>query len=144
MNSSKHITRSGKILLILIMVITAVMAGACASKNEPSKGDELGEELTMDETYDHVHDGARLVLSHDAVSNSFNGFVENTSNETLMRVRVEVHLSNAVKLGPTTSVDLAPGESKAVRLLAKNSIFKTWSAHLEVAGSTGEDSEGKD
>ena len=50
--------------------------------------------LALDETFDAVRSGARLVLSYDAPSNSFKGTVENTTNGVLDRVRIEVHLSN--------------------------------------------------
>ena len=49
-----------------------------------------------------VRNGARLILSYDAASNSFKGTVENTTSNVLTRVRVEVHLSNGAELGPTT------------------------------------------
>ena len=53
----------------------------------------------------------RLVLSYDSTSNAFIGNVENTTDTTLRRVRVEVHLSNGTELGPTTPTDLAPVQS---------------------------------
>ena len=76
-------------------------------------GSEEGDDanaLALDETYDAVRSGARLVLYYDAPSNSFKGTVENTTNEVLGRVRIEVHLSNGAELGPTTPTDMAPGE----------------------------------
>ena len=54
----------------------------------------------LNQHYDEVRNGARLVLTYDAPSNSFNGTVQNTTEETLERVRVEVHLSNGRELGP--------------------------------------------
>jgi hypothetical protein len=74
----------------------------------------------------------RLVLSYDVQSNSFNGFVENTTDNTLKQVRVEVHLSNGVELGPTTPTDLEPGESNTVHLPAQDEDFDGWSAHPEI------------
>lgn len=144
MNYSKFLKQNGRILLILILAIMAILSGACTSSDNPENDEESAVELTLDETYDQVHTGIQFILSHDATSNSFNGFVENTTNGTIKGVRVEVHLSNGVELGPTTPLDLAPGENKAVRLLAKNSVFDTWSAHLEVTGSTAEHSDGED
>ena len=61
----------------------------------------------------------------------------NTTKATLKRVRVEVHLSNGVELGPTTPMDLAPGQSIDVSLPATGQNFATWGAHPEV-GSGGE------
>ena len=79
-----------------------------------------------------IRAGARLVLSYDAASNAFIGNVENTTDTTLRRVRVEVHLSNGIELGPTTPADLAPGQSLDIMLPATDRPFTTWSAHPEV------------
>jgi len=72
------------------------------------EGEESGTELALHETYDAVRNGARLILAYDAPSDSFTGTVENTTDKTLRRVRVEVHLSNGKELGPTTPADLSP------------------------------------
>ena len=85
--------------------------------------------------------GSRLILSYDAESNAFTGTVENVTEAPLSRVRVEVHLSNGVELGPTPAVDLAPGASAAVSLAAPDRPFDTWSAHAEVGGGDGASSE---
>jgi hypothetical protein len=73
-----------------------------------------------------------LILAYDAASNSFQGTVENTTDETLQRVRVEVHLPNGKELGPTTPGDLKPGEKRGIRLAANSKDFDGWSAHPEV------------
>ena len=112
--------------------------------NESTGGD--GEEgdgantLTPDETYDAVRTGARLILDYDAASNSFRGTVENTTQSTLDRVRIEVHLSNGAELGPTTPTDMAPGEMMEVNLPATPASFTGWTAHAEIGGG-GEGSE---
>jgi len=67
-------------------------------------------------------------------SNAFIGAVENTTGNALNRVRIEVHLSNGTELGPTTPVDLAPGEVIAVNLQATQASFTGWVAHAEVGG----------
>lgn len=96
------------------------------------EGEESGAELALNDSYDKVRNGARLVLTYDAQSNSFNGTVENTTEKTLKRVRVEVHLSNGKELGPTTPVDLDPGQKRDVKLKAANKDFDGWTAHPEV------------
>ncbi len=94
-------------------------------------GEETNAALAPSEEYDEVRGGARLILAYDAASNSFIGTVENTTDAILQRVRVEVHLSNGLELGPTVPLDLAPGEIKSVML----SVFESWSAHAEVGMS---------
>ena len=118
---------------------------------EGSEGSGGGEEangatLAPDETFDAVRSGARLVMNYDDASNSFIGTVENTTNSVLTRVRIEVHLSNGVELGPTTPIDLAPGEVQAVSLASTQASFAGWMAHAEVGSGEGsgggESSEG--
>ena len=106
-------------------------------------GSEEGDDanaLAPDETYDAVRNGARLVLSYDAPSNSFKGTVENTTNGILDRVRIEVHLSNGAELGPTTPTDMAPAEVITINLPATQASFTGWTAHAEI-GTGGEGSE---
>ena len=95
-------------------------------------GEESGTQFALGETFDEVRAGARLVLSYDSATNAFGGTVENTTGDTLRRVRVEVHLSNGIELGPTTPVDLSPGQTSEVTLPATSQPFTSWSAHPEV------------
>ena len=101
------------------------------------QGQEQGQEqsavqFSKSDTYDHTRNGARLILSYDREANEFVGTVENTTDDTLSRVRVEVHLSNGTELGPTTPTDLDPGEAMDITLTATEEAFETWSAHPEV------------
>ena len=105
------------------------------------EGEEAGAELALDEGYDKVRNGVRLVVNYNAESNSFNGTVENTTDDTLRRVRVEVHLSNGIELGPTTPTDLGPGQQRDVELMATSKDFDRWGAHPEVGSGEGEGEE---
>ena len=97
-----------------------------------------GANLAPDETFDMVRSGARLVLNYDAPANAFTGTVENTTNSVLTRVRIEVHLSNGTELGPTTPVDMAPGQTLPVTLPSTQAAFAGWIAHAEVGSGGGE------
>ena len=108
------------------------------------EGEESGQEFAKDEAYDHVRNGVRLELVYDAATNAFVGTVENTTNQTVSRVRVEVHLSNGIELGPTTPTDLAPGQKTNVELSATGQDFNQWSAHPEVGSSEHGGGEGHD
>ena len=132
-----------RILAANALVLIVVIIG-CSRTDKQTTDDgkeESGTELARNETYDKVRNGARLVLNYDAESNSFKGTVENTTDETLKQVRVEVHLSNGKELGPTPSADLAPGAKKDVQLTATSTDFDGWSAHPEVG--SGEHSNGE-
>ena len=96
--------------------------------------------LALDETFDAVRSGARLILKYDTPSNSFKGTVENATNSVLDRVRIEVHLSNGTELGPTTPTDMVAGEVVAINIPATPASFTGWTAHAEV-GAGGEESE---
>ena len=129
--------------------------GTESSGGEHGSGGERGNEtwaeegsgasaLALQETFDTVRSGARLVLNYDAPSNSFKGTVENTTNGILDRVRVEVHLSNGTELGPTTPTDMAPREVIEINLPAMPASFTGWTAHAEVGGGgVGSESGGE-
>ena len=112
-------------------------------ESETAEGEESGMELGLDQNYDKVRNGARLVLSYDAASNTFNGTVENTTSETLRKVRIEIHLSNGIELGPTTAVNLKPGAMKNVKIAATENKFEHWNAHPEVGGGEHGHGEGE-
>jgi hypothetical protein len=133
-------------VLIAIIIILVVVISACGSDDGAitTNDEESGQELALDERYDEVRNGARLSITYDKQSNSFIGFVENTTDNFLKEVRVEVHLSNGTELGPTTPTDLSPGESIDVNLAATNRDFDGWTAHPEVGeGGSGEHGHGE-
>ncbi len=118
-------------------------SGGESGSESGGTGSEEGSGANMlapDETFDTVRNGARLILRYDAPSNSFKGAVENTTNGALGQVRIEVHLSNGTELGPTTPIDMAPGEVVAINLPATQAAFTGWTPHAEV-GSGGEGGE---
>ena len=122
--------------------------GSGGEGSESGSGDEEGNGaanmLAPNETFDMLRSGARLILRYDAPSNSFEGNVENTTNGILTQVRIEVHLSNGVELGPTTPRDMAPGEVVAINLPSTAASFTGWVAHAEVgSGDEGSESGGE-
>ena len=133
------------ILGAFIVVLIGIVIIGCSKKNTPPRsedGEESGTELALNETYDRVRNGARLILTYDAQSNAFKGTVENTTSETLKQVRVEVHLSSGKELGPTPAADLAPAQKRDVQLIATSTDFDGWTAHPEVG--EGEHSHGEE
>ena len=121
------------VTLTVVLLFSLVIG--CSRVKSPSVDEgqeESGTQLMLDETYDTVRKGVRLIMNYNAQTNIFEGTVENTTGETLQQVRVEVHLSNGVELGPTPSVDLAPGEKKDVQLTATGKDFDGWTPHAEV------------
>jgi len=135
----KYSTMAAIGILLLVVII------GCSDTTKPSIDDgdeESGTELALDETYDKVRNGVRLILTYDAKSNTFNGTIENTTGEAMKDVRVEVHLSNGIELGPTIPKDLAPKEKILIKLTATSTDFDGWTAHPEVgSGEHGNDGE---
>ena len=133
---------------LLIGFMGAAVTGGCAGMHDGRageqgpEGEESGTLLGLDQTYDVVRNGAHLVLRYDGEANAFGGTVRNVTGGTLRLVRVEVHLSNGTELGPTTPVDLAPGEAIEVRLTATTTAFTGWTAHAEVGPGHGAGGEG--
>ena len=111
--------------------------GGEGGHDEGDEGEESGEYLGRDETWDATRRGARLVLSFNPGASAFAGTVENTTDETLCAVRVEVHLSSGTELGPTQRTDLAPGAATAVELETAGEAFERWTAHPEVSRCAG-------
>jgi hypothetical protein len=134
------------VAFVLLVAASACSSGPGIEMSEDSAADseiqeESGAELAPNEKYDHIRGDAHLTLAYVEKSNSFDGTVCNTIESVLKRVRVEVHLSNGVELGPTTPADLDPGECIDVSLEATSNEFDRWSAHPEVGESgTGEHS----
>jgi hypothetical protein len=120
------------ILMLGFAVMALTVTGFSVYQEE---GEESGETLGLDETCDQVHNGVRLVLAYHKASTSFIGTVENTTDKTIKSVRVEVHLSNGIELGPTERINLAPGEKAGVKLEATAHVFTWWKAHAETGSS---------
>jgi hypothetical protein len=121
-------------ILIGIFLISSFVCTNKPADNEQegiSEGDEAGPRLTVDDTYSTERNGIQLNLAYDSESSSFIGTVENITKETIQSVRVEVHLSNGMELGPTKPVDLESGDIVKVKLPAEGQSFKWWKAHPE-------------
>ena len=101
------------------------------------EGEESGVYIGAAETWDVTRRGARLVLAFNPATNAFVGSVENTTQETLCAVRVEVHLSTGAELGPTERTDLPPGQTIDVELPSGGEAFDTWTAHPELSPCSG-------
>jgi len=110
--------------------------GERAGKREHAgEGEETGPRISKDGTYDEIRKGVRLILYFDNESSSFIGTVENVTEKTISRVRVEVHLSNGNELGPTVPIDLAPGKKVDVGLSAEGQSFNWWKTHAEAGAA---------
>ena len=152
-------------VLVILMLLVGVFVG-CAGEDdgrmeygeetvnertaELEEGGEEGESGTqyaLADTAEEIRSGIELSISYDSTREVFSGTMTNTTDETISTVRVEIHLSNGVELGPTPTVDLAAGESSEVELDASSQTFTTFSAHVEIGsgehGSGHSEEEGE-
>lgn len=106
-------------------------------KSHAEEGEEDGTQFGIDETYEGLRNGVHMTLAYDAETDAFVGMVTNTTEDVISQVRVEVHLSNSIELGPTPRADLAVGESRKIILSADGNSFKSWSTHAESGTEEG-------
>ena len=72
MNQAQRILMLASVSIVLVIFVII----GCSRTNEPSidEGEEESStELALDETYDKIRNGARLILAYDAQSNAFKG-----------------------------------------------------------------------
>ena len=121
----------------------------CPVPNSSSgEGGDIAQQLAPDQSYDQTRNGARLIMSYSSSQDAFYGTVENTTNQTLTRVRVEIHLTDqsgaiTAELGPTTPTNLAPGKKLLIVLPAAGQTFAGWSPHVEVGSGEGGEGGGE-
>ncbi len=109
--------------------------------DEAGEDEEDGTQIGINETYEGVRRGVQMTLAYNAEKDAFTGMVTNITTEVIPQVRVEVHLSNKVELGPTPRADLAPGESREINLSAEGNSFESWSTHAESGKEEGHANE---
>ncbi|MDE3263078.1 MAG: hypothetical protein OYL41_13960 [Acidobacteriota bacterium] len=93
---------------------------------------ESGTQYGLADTARETRSGVDLVMQYDAAAQAFTGTVTNTTTAAIANVRVEIHLSNGVELGPTARVTLNAGQTNPVQLAAAGQSFTRWSVHVEL------------
>ena len=102
------------------------------SGNGGSEAGEPGTLYGISETARQSRSGIDLVMSYDQTSASFVGSVTNSTGASVADVRVEIHLSNGVELGPTPLQTLNARQESPVVLDARGESFSTWQVHIEI------------
>lgn len=131
-----------------------LLAAAGASLNEHSEeagegqageSEESATRYGLSDTAEAGRSGVELVIRFDSGRRVFAGTVRNTTSATVRQVRVEVHLSSGVELGPTPGVDLRPGQTAPVELRSGSQEFNEFSTHVEIgAGEHGGEHGGRE
>ncbi len=133
-----------------VLILALIMIAFCCSKEGgegsegPEGGNEGGNESGMlwgiNDTADEIVNGIHLILTYDATTSSFIGTLENINTNRVPQVRVEVHVfdanNNSTEFGPTTPIDMDPGEMRDVTLtITGGTTFIQFNMHPEVGGS---------
>jgi hypothetical protein len=151
------------LIMLLAVLVLGSMFIACAENKEHSdksekatvseskesherdyktgESEEDGTEFAKTVKFIQTKNGVKLILAYNEEASAFMGTVENVTEKSLSRVRVEIHLSNGKELGPTTPIALVSGEIRKVKLNAVGEKFELWSTHAEVGSSEGGESE---
>lgn len=116
-------------LTTAIAMAAAIAAGCDSSPTEPG---ESGTQYQLSETARESRSGVDLVLRYDPPNETFTGTLTNTTSTPVADVRVEIHLSNGVELGPTPRITIGPGETSPVELDARTQSFNMFSVHIEI------------
>ncbi len=116
------------------LALVAMFAAAC--NNSLTEEGESGTQYDRSETATETRSGVTLVISYNSSAQRFDGTVTNTTGSTVTDVRVEIHLSNGIELGPTPRVELAAGEVREVTLDASGHDFNWYSVHVEIGSSS--------
>lgn len=130
-------------LLSIVVVAVALAAVNCngtpAGPSEvhgpEGQGGESGESGTRygpSDTARETRSGVELVANYDSTRQVFTGTVRNTTTATVTQVRVEIHLSNGVELGPTPRTNLAAAETTSIELDARGQSFTWFTVHVEI------------
>ena len=115
--------------------VPAVLTEPTETHGPEGTGGESGESGTRYGPADEARElrgGVELVMRFEQGTERFAGTVRNTTSQTVRDVRVEIHLSNGVELGPTPRVDLGGGETRPVELDAGSQAFDWWTVHVEL------------
>ena len=140
------VTVLGALVATITIASVAVIADTGESGRESGgegAGEEGGARIAPDQVFIQERKGSLLILGYVPEARAFVGVVGNISDATLQQVRVEVHLFNRNnELGPTTPVDLAPGQWIPVWLPDEDSRFTEWVPHAEVGPQSGAGGEG--
>ena len=115
--------------MAVVMAATLAAAGCGNSSTEPG---ESGTQYQLSDTARESRAGVDLVLRYDQPNETFTGTLTNTTGAAVADVRIEIHLSNGVELGPTPRIVIGAGETNPVELDARGQSFTAFSVHIEI------------
>lgn len=118
-----------KNLLMSLAILTVTLfysSVVCQEKPPLHENSKKGEALNINDTYNEVTKGIRLVLAYHYKNSTFVGSIQNITDEIINSIYVKVVLSNGVEFGTKELFVLEPGEKTDIAIAAIGQPFNWW------------------
>lgn len=136
-----------------LFVIFAVIVSSCKKDENPTPElivNQPGALYSSAESATEIMNGLKLTLTYNQASGNFIGTMENINTNVVPQAMVEVYVTNdnssSTTFGPTTPIDMQPGEIINVVVPADQSVaftgYKIHPAPVKASDEGGEGSEG--
>lgn len=124
----------------IVFVICSILINAISAQENPESKDTEVSQLGINDTYDGVTKGVRVILSYAHNTSMFVGSVENITSELIEATSLQVLLSNGSSLGPTVLYELEPGNKRKIEFNDEGQMFNWWIAHTTLGDRGQKDS----
>ena len=136
-------------LFLYLFFAMALFAASCKKEDNPAPTrieDEPGSLWSKNETATEIMRGVRLILQYDASSQAFVGTLENLNTNIAPQVEVKVYVSDgdyvSHEFGPSTPVDMEPGETKDITVpVTSGTDFTKFKINASTKSGDGEGGE---
>ncbi len=132
--------RTVKLFTMLLLILSSVLIEPYSAQEIPENKKSEIQQLGINETYNDVRNGIRLILSYNHGSSSFVGTAENITEQILQSVSVRIILSSGSSLGPIFLTEVMSGDTRTINLSDEHQMFNWWIAHISIGGKTNESS----
>lgn len=138
--------------IILFALLLLCMVSISTTPYFAQEGSEIRDttirELGINDKYNGISKGVKIVLSYDFRKSAFIGSVENMTTKTIENISIRVILSSGLSLESTVIKNFLPGDRKNIILNDNGQMFNWWIAHAtkgsEYSGSHTKSSENND
>lgn len=109
------------------------------SENEESAWDlvDLEAQLLKTDVYDDTISGVHVMVKYMLDDKYFYGSLENVGDEHVVGLKLGMHLSNGMDLGPSHGADLEPGKAGSVVIDADIKEWEKWAVYVEIGDAEG-------
>ncbi len=93
---------------------------------------DVEAQLLPTDVYDDTISGVHVMVKYMLDDKYFYGSLENVGDELVKGIKVGMHLSNGMDLGPTHGLDLVPGKAGSVVIDADIKEWEKWAVYVEL------------